>query len=236
MPVLLFGGVMNTLILQIQLYFWIILALGIAAVGSYVGWYFLFWQPISPLHGIFYAHIRKEQACFVFDNNLNFVLKSEKKGKLIFNETAAAAKKAQKVWDYSPSGMIGKVTTDLIFDGDRWTELDSPARQEIDKTVTVWNEAHPGTDEIHTLLRFGALLQSGMITCPIDSTVTVPWLRIRSAFAPKSMGAFAGYTRQIAKLSESKKQEDINHHAIWILVFCGAICLMMIAVKALHII
>ena len=139
MPVLLFGGVLNTLALGLQVYYWIILALAIVAVGSYVGWHFLFWEPIFPLHGIFYAHIRKEQAAFVFDTNLNFVLKSEKKAKLIFNETAVQAKKAQKVWDYSPSGMIGRVTTDIIFDNDRWTELDSPARQEIDKTVTICN-------------------------------------------------------------------------------------------------
>lgn len=234
MPVLLFGGVLNTLVLGIQIYYWLILVFGIAAVGSYVGWYVLFWSPLKPLWGLFYAAIRHEQVAFTFDSNLNFVLKSEKKAKLIFNETPEQAKKAQKVWDYSPSGMIGKTTADLILDADRWTELDSPARQEIDKAVTIWNEAHPGTDEIHTLLRFGALLQSGMITCPIDSTITVPWLRIRSAFAPKSMGAFGGYCRQIAKLSESKKQEDINQYAIWILVFSGAICLMLIAVKALH--
>jgi hypothetical protein len=236
MPVLLFGGVLNTLALGLQVYYWIILALAIAAVGSYVGWHVLFWSPLKPLWGLFYAAIRHEQVAFTFDSNLNFVLKSEKKAKLIFNETPEQAKKAQKVWDYSPSGMIGKTTADLILDADRWTELDSPARQEIDKAVTIWNEAHPGTDEIHTLLRFGALLQAGMITCPIDSTITVPWLRIRSAFSPKSMGAFAGYTRQLAKLSEQTKQEDLNKYGIYILVFSLLICIMMIGVKVLKLI
>ena len=232
MAVLLFGGVMNTLILQLQLYIWCILAMFLMLVGSYFGWYFLFWEKLRPLWGLFHAHMRKESAAFTFDKNLNFVLKSEKKAKLIFDETVGEAKKAQKVWDHSPSGMIGRVQTDLIFDEGEWTDVSSPNRQEIDKAVVMWNETNP-EDEIHTLIMFGHLLQTGKIQCPIDKDIVIPWLRIRAAMTPKSIGNFAGYIRQLSETIGVESVQNLNNYGILILVACGLISVSMFAFKAL---
>lgn len=201
-------------------------------VGSYFCWYYLFWLPLAPLHGIFFAHIRKESVAFIFDQNLNFILKSEKKAKLIFDETVEEAKKAQKKWSHAPSGIVGRVSADLLFDADRWTEVDSPTRQEIDKAVVLWNETNP-EDEIHTLIRFGELLQDGKIQCPVDKVYVVPWLRVRSAMIPKTIGAFAGYCRQLQELLNQEVTTNLNNYGIIVLICCMLICGGMFAFKAL---
>ena len=231
MAVLLFGGVANTLFLGLQLYIWIILFMGIALVGSYFAWYFLFWLPLQPFWGLFHARMRKESAAFTFDKNLDFVLKSEKKAKLIFDETVIEAKKVQKVWDHSPSGIMGVTSVDLIFDAyGEWVDINSPVRQEIDKSVVLWNETNP-EDEIHTLLLFSRLLHEGKIQCPVDKDVIIPWLRIRAAMTPKSIGNFAGYIRQLSETIGVESVQNLNNYGILILVACGGVCCLMFASK-----
>ena len=237
MPFLLFNGALNQLVFGLQLYFWVMLALFIGVVASYAAWYVLFWQPLKPLHGHFFAHVRKEFNAFVFNFYLKFVLKSEKEAKLLYNETIKEARLAQPDWEESPSGRMGRVQTDLIFDAHRWTEIGSPARNEIDKVVEVWNEAEKGKDEIHTLIKFSRYLQEGKIACPIDKTITVPWLRIRAAiFTPKTTGKWQGYIGQLAERLKKDQKSEFMMYGIYVLIFCALICVMMIGTKALHLI
>lgn len=237
MPYLLFNGTLNQLVLGLQAYFWVILALGIATIASFAAWYILFWLPLKPLHGHFTAHVRREFNAFVFNYYLKFILKSEKEAKLLYDETIREARLAQVDWEESPSGRMGRVQTDLIFDANRWTEIGSPARNEIDKVVQVWNEQQTGKDEIHTLLKFSKYLQEGKITCPIDKTVTVPWLRMRAAiFTPKTTGKWQGYIGQLAELLKKSDKTDFTMYGVYILIFCGLICGMMIVTRAMHLI
>ena len=238
MPYLFFGGMMNTLVLGIQMYLWIMLLGILGIVITNVAFYVFFWAPLKPLHGLFTSYQRKENAAFTFDENLNFVLKSEKKAKLLYDETIAEAKKAQPDWEQSAAGLIGRVSTELIFDPYGWTDVTSEARKEIDNTVEIWNASHTdGKDTIHTLLKFSRLLHEGAITAPIDKNFRVSWLRIYSAFPQLRLkSAWAGYLRQLAQQLLDDKKKDFTNMGIYLLLFCGIVDTMLIATGALGLI
>jgi hypothetical protein len=239
MSYLLFDGVFNKAAMGLPIYIWILLILLLFAVFSCVLWYVLFWMPLKPLHGLFEAYMKKQFVAFVFDYNLKFILKSERNAKLLYDESIGAAKKAQPDWDDAPSGRIGKVQTDLIFDGDRWTEIGSPARKEIDACVQVWNEAQEykterEKDEIHTLIKFARYLHEGKVACNIRKEIIVPWIRIKSSLVTKSRGQWAGYIRQLANDMQAVDKSDYTMFGVYILVFCGFICIALILTKVLH--
>lgn len=239
MAYLLFDGVFNKAVMGLPLYDWINFALFMLIIITFFAWYFLFWMPLKPLHGLYEAHIKKQFVAFVFDYNLKFVLKSEKNAKLLYDESISAANKAQPDWDNAPSGRIGKVQTDLIFDGDRWTDIGSPARREIDACVQVWNEAQEykserEKDEIHTLIKFARYLHEGKISCNIRKEIIVPWIRIKSSLVVKSRGQWAGYIRQLANDMQAVDKSDYTMFGVYILVFCGFVCIMLVLTKVLH--
>ena len=235
---LLFNGAMNNTVFGLQVYFWIILAMFIITVTTYAVWWFFFWMPLTPLHGHFKAHISKINSAFVFDEHLNFDLRSEKRAKLIFDETVKEAKEAQRDWHVAPSGLIGKVLTDLIFDGGRWTDLTSPERDEIERIADLWNETNP-SDEIHTLMKFRRYLEQGKFAAMgvkeiVQPTYNVSWLRIDKAI-PKDhiQPMWDGYLRQLSERMNKDDSGNMSIYAYLVLGISALICIGMLAIKFL---
>lgn len=230
---LLFDGALNGTFLGLQFYIWIMLVLFLLGAGSYALWYFFFWVPLTPLHGHFTAHISKTNSAFVFDENLNFVLRSEKKSKLIFNETVAEAKEREGGWEVAPSGLIGRVVNDLIFDGGRWTDLNSPVRAEIERVAAEYNELNPD-DEIHTLAKFHKrLCENKLGACPnIPRKYRVQWKRTDFAIPPDHVQTqWDGYLGQLARKMNSETVADMTMYAYLILGISGVICIGMLAIE-----
>ncbi len=239
MNYLLFDGALNNTFLGLQLYFWLILALVIFTAGSYAVWYFFFWMPLTPLHGHFKAHLYKIGSAFLFNENLHFLLKSEKKAKLIFDETIAEAKEAQRDWDYAPSGLIGKVLTDLIFDGARWTDPTSREREEIERIAMLWNDMNE-SDQVHTLGKFQRYLAEGKFAGMgvaefLKPTYTVSWLRIDKAIPRDHIQPmWDGYLRQAAEREADEADGSMTNYAYIILIMSALICIGMLAYKFVH--
>lgn len=208
---LLFDGALNRTFLGLQFYFWVMLALFILAVGSYCIWYFFFWMPLEPVQGHFTAHIKKINSALTFDENLNFVMQSEKKAKLIFDISVTEAKKLQKDWDYAPSGLIGKVLCDLIFASNDWLKLGSPTRLAIERVAAIYNEANPD-DMVMTLGKFHKRLAEGKFNgidgvSDIKLDFDVPWRRIDFAIPENHIQPmWDGYLGQFA----NQIHEDTN--------------------------
>lgn len=226
---------MNTLFLGLQAYIWLMLALFILGVGTNVVWYFFFWSPLKPVHGHFAAHISHINSAFTFDENLRFSLHSEKRAKLIFDTTIKTAKTLQKDWDVAPCGLIGRVLNDLIFDGGKWLDLESPVRAEIERVAAVYNEANPD-DQIMTLGKFWKRLAAGSLgeQPDIPKYYVVPWKRIDLAI-PKDhiQPMWDGYLRQLARQKDNDANAEYGMYGYIILGVSGLICLGMIAVKFL---
>lgn len=231
---LLFDGVLNKTYIGLPAYIWIMLALFIVFIASYCIWYFFFWAPLKPAHGHFTSHINKINSALTFDEHLNFIMRSEKKAKLIFDISTKEAKELQKDWDYAPSGLIGRVLDDLVFDGGHWLKLDSPVRAEIERIASAYNEANPD-DQIMTLGKFHKrLVENKLGPCPdIPRYFLVPWRRIDFAI-PKDhiQPMWDGYLRQLArKMNEDTNSGDFTMYGYLILAISALICLGMIAVK-----
>lgn len=182
---LLFDGALNVTLLGLPAYIWIMLAMFIMAAASEAIWQFFFWLPLKPVQGHFTAHIRKINSAFVFNENLIFNMVSEKSAKLIFEMTIKEAKELQKDWDFAPSGLIGRVLSDLVFDGGGWTNLKSPVRVDIENVAAMYNEMNPD-DQVMTLGKFHRHLKAGKFNGikgveNIKATIKVNWTRIDMA-------------------------------------------------------
>jgi len=232
---LLMDGIFNNTFLGLQLYIWVMLALFLLGVGTYAVWYFFFWVPLTPVHGHFTAHVSKINSALTFDENLNFVMRSEKKSKLIFDEKVSEARERQKDWEVAPSGLIGRVLNDLIFDGGKWTDLNSPVRAEIERIAAGYNELNPD-DEIHTLEKFyRRLCEEKLGPCPtIKRTYKVDWKRIDFAIPPDHVQTqWDGYLGQLARKMNEDVATDMSMYAYLILGISGLICLGMLVIKFL---
>lgn len=235
---LLFGGALNNTFFGLQIYFWVILAMFLITCISYAVWYFFFWMPLKPLHGHFKAHTGGINSAFVFDEHLNFDLRSEKRAKLIFDMTVKEAKERQRDWYTAPSGLIGRVLTDLIFDGGRWARMDSSEREEIERVAQLWNESNPD-DEVLTLIKFHKYLTEGRfekmgIPVNLKPTYTVSWLRIDKAIPQgRKQSSWDGYLRQLAKKINEGETTDYNMYAYIILGMTAMICAGMLLLKFL---
>lgn len=234
---LLFDGAMNRTFLGLQAYIWVMLLFFILAVGSYVVWYFFFWAPLKPVHGHFIAHTRKINSALTFDENLNFLMQSEKKAKLIFDITVKEAKKLQKDWEYAPSGLIGKVLCDLVFDGGGWTKLDSPVRAIIERVAATYNDTHPD-DMIMTLGKFHKRLTEGKLSgiegvSEIPTTYRVPWARIDAAIPrDHEQPMWDGYLRQLARQKDNEENNPDNKYLGYLIIIGGIfVSLTMIGAK-----
>jgi hypothetical protein len=231
---LLFDGALNNTALGLPLYIWAMLALGILAVGTYVIWYFFFWAPLKPVHGHFTSHTNKTNSALTFNEHLNFIMRSEKKAKLIFDMKVSEARKLQKDWEVAPSGLIGRVLNDLIFDGGDWLNLNAPVREEIERLASVYNEANPD-DQIMTLDKFYRRLTEGKLGNPdIKTTFLVDWKRIDMAI-PKHhvQPQWDGYLRQLARKMNDDQGGDFTMYGYLILGVSAFICLGMLLIKFL---
>jgi hypothetical protein len=233
MPYLLFNGALNQTFLGLQAYIWIMLALFIMAVGTYVVWYFFFWAPLKPVHGHFVSHINGSNSALAFNEHLNFVMKSEKKAKLIFDETVKEAKEGEKDWEVAPSGLIGRVLNDLIFDGGNWTDVNSSVREHIERYAAIYNETNPD-DEIHTLGKFyKCLCENKMGPCPeVKRNFRVDWKRIDFAIPPDHVQTqWDGYLGQLAKRMNEIENADVSMYGYIILGLSAMICIGMLVIK-----
>jgi hypothetical protein len=236
---LLFDGALNTTYLGLQAYIWMILALFILCVGSYCIWLFFFWMPLKPAQGHFTAHINHINSALTFDEHLNFVMQSEKKSKLVFDVTIKEAKELQKDWDYAPSGLIGRVLCDLVFDGGGWLKLNSPARAIIEQVASKHNDANPD-DQIMTLGKFHKKLMEGALAgiegvSEIPTTYLVNWRRIDFAI-PKDhiQPMWDGYLRQLARMKDAEENSGVSTNYGYIILGGGIlVSLGMIAVAFL---
>lgn len=232
---LLFNGALNGAVLGLPAYIWIMLFVGLLLAASNAVWYFFFWMPLKPVHGHFTSHIHKTNSALTFNENLDFMMRSEKKAKLIFDMKVADAKKEQKDWEVAPSGLIGRVLNDLIFDGGGWLNLESPVRAEIERVAATHNEANPD-DPVLTLGKFHKYLCAGMFgECPtILRTYRVDWKRIDFAIPEKHIQPmWDGYLGQLARKMEGSDTEDFRNYGYIMLAVSALICLAMLAFKFL---
>lgn len=230
---LLFDGALNQTFLGLPAYLWIMVALVIIAAGSEVVWQFFFWVPLKPVQGHFTAHLKKINSAFTFTEHLVFNMVSEKYAKLIFDTTIKEAKEVQKDWDFAPSGLIGRVLSDLVFDGGGWTNLNSPVRRTIERVAGMYNDTNPD-DQVLTLGKFHKYLVDGKFNGipgveTITATYRVPWNRIDMAIPEDhDPHLWDGYLGQFAH----KQNEETNSPnwtlAYAILILSGIICVGMI--------
>lgn len=235
---LLFDGMFNTLLLGLPAYIWIMLALVILTGGSYAIWYFFFWLPLKPVQGHFISHLYKTNSALTFDEHLNFVMKSEKKAKLIFDTTIKEAKELQKDWEYAPSGLIGKVLCDLIFVTNDWNKIGSPTRIAIENVASYYNDEHP-EDQVMTLEKFYHHLIAGKFNgiqgvSDIPTTYTVNWRRIDFAIPEDHIQPmWDGYLRQLARMINEDENTGSTGFGYVILAGGIVISLMMLLIKFL---
>jgi len=207
---LLFDGALNRTFLGLQFYIWVMLAFFILTIGSYCVWYFMFWMPLDAVKGHFTAHLRKINSALTFNENLNFVMKSEKMAKLIFDIPVKEAKELQKDWDYAPSGLIGKVLDDLIFITNDWDKLGSPTRIAIERIAATYNDTNP-EDMVMTLDKFHRRLVEGAFNgmegvSSIKPYYPVSWARIDFAIPEEHIQPmWDGYLRQLARQEDKEE-------------------------------
>jgi len=246
MDYLLFDGALNQTVIGLQLYIWLNLALFLICVGSYAIWFFFFWLPLKPVRGHFISHWNKTNSALTFDEHLNFVMRSEKKSKLIFDMPVKEAKTIQKFWKVSPSGLIGRVLCDLIFDGGKWLDMESPVRAEIERLAEIYNEGNHD-DQIMTLGKFhqramegklGGLTQVNGVTYlnnTIPLTYIVPWKRIDFAIpSDHDPVQWDGYLGQLAQKKAAEQSGSTNTICYIILGGTILIAIGMVATKFLN--
>lgn len=137
------------------------------------------------------------------------------------NRDVDIAKKLQDdEWEQSPSVTIGGIRTDIILDADQWTVKGSRQHQAIEEAAFRWNEANPD-DQVHSYSKFQRLMDEGRIAPPpeIRREVTVPWIRIDSAFPLELQdNEMAGYRRQAAEEMDKENQESLSKYYMPILI------------------
>jgi hypothetical protein len=217
---LLFNGAFNTLILGIPGWVWVGLILGLLAVFTNAYWYFLFWSPLRPLHGLWKANWNKIDASLLSDIDMNLKLVSEARAKVIFNESIDDAKKNEKDWKDITSGQIGVTGTDIILDLGKWTVHDTNERYMIEEAADNWNMEHPD-DQVHSFYKFMRYCEEGKISIELPTLMVVPWIRIESSFPDfkkRNPALYAGYIRQLSEKMDKDEKAKFDSMALYILI------------------
>jgi len=215
--VLLFNGAFNTLIFGLPAWLWVTLFMAIFLVFSNAFWYFMFWSPLKPLHGLWKATWNRIDAVLLSDEDMNLKLVSEARGKLIFNEAIEEAKKAEKDWRNVTSGQIGIVGTDIILDLDKWTTPDTNTRYLIEEAVDEWNINNPD-DQIHSFSKFMEYCEKGKISVEFPTMVYIDWIRLEAAFPKnRNKAAYAGYIRQLAEKLDKEERSKLTDVSLYII-------------------
>ncbi len=232
---LFLGGALNWSVFGIPYYLWIILFMII--IGLIIGacFWFFFWWKLTPYHGIFWAHIRKIGASFVFDENQHFDLITDRSAKVIFNETFAQAQDAEDDHTESQPATLGKVRCDFIFDPDKWTYPNSIQHRTIEDIADQWNENNPD-DQIRTLSKFSKYLSDGVFDNGFADKIKVlkrhyivPWWRIKAMYKPRKLDDVYGFTGSLATMIEETENPSYNAYAWIFLAFFAMIDLCIIA-------
>lgn len=124
-------------------------------------------------------------------------------------------------WDQTSATTVGGTDTDQILDAGRWTIRNSIQHKEIEAFRELWNEANPN-DRVESYMKFQRMLLDGKSITKetkdkmlphIEPTVTIPWIRIDSAF-PVTIedNEQAGARRQQAKDDEESSKNLINKY------------------------
>lgn len=229
----LFNGSLNTLILGLPGWIWATLLLSIILIFSNAYWWFLFWRPLTPLHGLWHANWNKTDAAILSDVNLNLKLVSEKYSKVIFDESITNAKKGEEDWKDITSGQIGITGTDIIMDLGKWTSKTSEERYTIEENADEWNMNNPD-DQIHSFSKFIDYVFENKITTTIKTKILIDWIRIESAFPKiRKKAAYAGYIRQLAEKLDAQEKTKLDGIALYIIIGGVAISALFILGKFL---
>jgi hypothetical protein len=233
---IMFGGLMNRMLFGIPYYGWTILLLLIMGMIAGALWYFFVWWKLSPYHGVLWATIKKTGASFVFNENMDFDLITDRSSKTIFNETFKEAQEAENDHTKMPAATIGKVHMDFIFDPEKWTYPDSYNHKLIEIMAEKHNLANP-TDQVRTLVKFARYLHEGRFDGDVykeelshlNRTYHVPWARIQMMYKNREESDSAGFVLTLANLIRDIEQETFNHYGIYILALFGVIDIAIIA-------
>lgn len=229
--VLLFNGVLNTLVLGIPSWIWVLIVLALMLVFSNAFWWFMFWSPIRPLHGLWRAAWGGTDAALLSDKDINLKLVSERGSKVIFDETIEDAKKNEKDWKNVTSGSFGVVGTDIILDLGKWTTPNTNERYMIEEAADQWNMEHPD-DQIHSFYKFMTYIQEGKLEVATPTYMVVDWIRIESAFPKnRNTSGYAGYIRQLAEKLDKEEKKPFTDAAIYILIGSVLISALFIVSK-----
>ena len=236
---LFLGGIFNRMFLDIPYYLWIMVALAI--VGMLLGtmFYFLFWFPLTPYHGIFWASIKKTGASAVFDENMHFDWITDRSSKVIFNETFKEAQEAEEDRTEAPAATIIKARTDFIFDPDKWTYPDSYQHKIIEDVAEKHNAVYPD-DQVRTLMKFWRYWNNGKFDAyaedlkPLRKYHYVSWSRIQMMYREREESGSFGFIMALAKTIEDIEDVGINKYWWAVLGFFGLICIAIIAGHYIH--
>ena len=217
--------------LGIPYYIWLMVAL--ALIGLIVGamFYFFFWWRLTPYHGIFWAHLKKIGASFVFDDNMHFDIITDRSSKVIFNETLKEAQDAEEDYTEAPAASIGKVSADFVFDPDKWTYPNSYQHKIIEDIAMKHNNLHP-EDQVRTLMKFARYANEGRFD-PDDIeqlrlTITVPWPRIKMMYRDREESSYYGYVMSLANIIREIEKNGLNGYWWVFMGFFGIIDLLLI--------
>lgn len=231
---LFFGGVLNQMFLGIPYYLWAIVTLVLLGMIICALFYFFFWWRLTPYHGIFWAHLRKIGASFVFDENLHFDLITDRSSKVIFNETLKEAQEAEEDKTESPAATIGKVRADFVFDPDKWTFPDSYQHKIVESVAENWNMEHP-EDQVRTLMKFSRYLHEGRFNeddvSGLKHEIVVPWPRIQMMYKDRDESGTFGFVMTLANTIKELEKESLNKYGLY---FLGLFALIDIAIIITH--
>lgn len=234
-PVLFFGGALNKMMYGVPYYLWAIVVIMIVGAMIISMWYFFFWWKLKPYHGVFWSHVFKIGASFVFDENMHFDLITERSAKVIFNETFKEAQEAEEDRTEAPTASIGSVRCDFIFDPDKWTYPSSYQHKIIEDIAERWNNVHP-EDQVRTLLKFGKHMHDGKFDADyanelknIKKEFVVPWSRIIMMYRDREESQTFGFIMALAQTIEKIESESLNKYALLVLGFFFLIDVILIA-------
>lgn len=227
------GGIFNRMFLGVPYYLWVIV--GLVILGLIIGamFYFLFWWPLTPYHGIFWAHIRKWGASSVFDENMHFDWITERSSKVIFNESFKDAQEAEEDKTESPTATIGRVRVDFIFDPDKWTYPNSYQHKIIEEVAEKYSIIHP-EDQIRTLAKFWRRWDEERFDAyaaelkPLKKYYMVSWGRIKMMYRDREESGSFGFIMALAQTIEDIQDNGSNQYWWAVLGFFAAICLAII--------
>jgi len=154
------------------------------------------------------------------------------------NMDVEIAKKFQNYeWESESSVTTGGIHCDLIADLDDWSVKTSPQHAIIESTAEQHNDANPD-DQIHSYPKFQRKLLEGTLNCPpgIKKTVTIPWVRIDSAFPVIiANNEAAGSIREVALELERDEAAEFSKYYLKILFGCFGFAILLLLIRIITI-